>query len=448
MKLLLKYSLLFIITIVSFSTSNAQDEADDGLLYEDHVYINTIRTITFHRSDSVFSMPIIPLNSSVVMVLGFDDINSEIKDFTYTVQHCDKNWEPTDISVLEYIDGFEEEKIENSEFSLGTLTSYVHYSMTIPNNEMKLKLSGNYLLKIYEDEDEKRLAITRRFMVVDSKMLIHPKFVNPFDVTKFQTHHEIDFDVTHKNIKISNPLKSVSVTVLQNGRWDNAIENLAPRIRKQDLLNYDFSDIVIFEAGREFRQLDMRTFRLLTEDMADLDEFDDGYFVQPKKGKKREFEPFYTQIDINGQFLIENIDDSQFSGDRTLNGFYNYMHNDHTLRGDYAIVRFRLHAPQDFEDQDVYLFGKMTDWKLNDDFKMKYDPERFEYVADCVLKQGYYNYIYTVADKDKKKYSHQSTEGNFYEADSDYTILVYFKPFDSQHDQLVGVRTINSYDRR
>lgn len=449
MNFFIKTILLLILSIPSFFLANAQDdEGDEGLLFEDHVYINSIRSVTFHKTDSVFAMPIIPLNGRISMVLGFDDLDPEVKTYTYTIQHCDKNWEPSDISELVYMEGFDDERIREANFSLGTITPYVHYQLLIPNDDVKVKISGNYLLKVYEDEDEKRLAITRRFMVVDPKMGIIPKFVYPFNVEKSKTHHEIDLEVTHKNIKISNPLKDVSVTVMQNGRWDTAVKNLAPKIRRTDRLIYDFNDIIIFEAGKEFRQLDMRTFRLLTEDMADLDEFDDGYFVQVKKEKKREFQPFHTQIDVNGQFLIENIDDSQFSSDRMINGFYNYNHADHNMRGDYAIARFRLHAPQDFEDSDVYIIGKMTDWKLNDEFKMKYDPQRFEYVGDCLLKQGYYNYMYTVVKKGKEEHTHQETEGNWYESDNDYTILVYFTPFGSQYDHLVAVRTVNSYESR
>ena len=448
MNYFIKYTLLLFIAFVSFSTANGQDEADEGILFEDHVYLNNIRSITWHRSDSVFAYPIIQLNSFATMVLGFDDLDAEIKTFTYSVQHCDKDWNPTDIMELEYIEGFENERINEANFSLGTLTPYAHYELNIPNEEYKLKLSGNYLLKVYDDEDDRKLALTRRFMVVEPKMGIKPKFVSPFDVTKSRTHHEIDFEVTHKKIKIQNPLSSVSVTVLQNGRWDNAIKNLAPRIHKTERLIYDFSDAIIFESGNEFRQLDMRTYRLLTEDMSNLEEYDDGYFVEVKQDEKRRFKNFHTRIDVNGQFVIENLDDSQFRSDRLINGFYNYAHSDHNMRGDYAIVRFRLKATQDFENEDVYIIGKMTDWKLNEEFKMKYDSDNFEYVADCILKQGYYNYIYTVAPKGKKTHTHLETEGNFYEADNDYTILVYYRPFGSQYDHLVAARTINSYDSR
>ncbi len=445
---ILKYTLFFLISITSFFTVNGQEEADEGLLFEDHVYLNNIRAVTWHRSDSVFAYPIITLNSYASMVLGFDDLDAEIKTYTYTVQHCDKDWKPTDIMQLEYIDGFEEERITEANFSLGTITPYAHYELNIPNEETKLKISGNYLLKIYDDEDEKKLALTRRFMVVEPKMGIKPKFVLPFDVTKSQTHHEIDFEVTHKNIKIQNPLASVSATVLQNGRWDNAIKNLAPRIRKTERLIYDFSDAIIFESGNEFRQLDMRTYRLLTEDMANLEEYEDGYFVELKRDVKRRFKNFHTRFDVNGQFVIENMDDSQFSSDRLVDGFYNYSHSDHNMRGDYAIARFKLKAPQNFENEDVYIIGKLTDWKLNEEFKMKYDAEKFEYVADCLLKQGYYNYQYTVVPKGEKKHTHVETEGNFYEADNDYTILIYYTPFGSQYDHLVAARTINSYESR
>ncbi len=445
MNYFIKYILLLFIVGTSFITGYGQDKADEGILFEDHVYLENIRAITWHRSDSVFAYPIIPLKSDIAMVLGFDDLDAEIKTYVYTVQHCDKNWNPTDIMQLEYLDGFEGERIRDVNFSSGTITPYAHYRLNIPNEEVSFKISGNYVLKIYEDEDEKRLALTRRFMIVEPKMGIQAELIYPFDVSKFETHHEIDFEVTHKNIKIPNPMKSVSVTVMQNGRWDNAITNLLPFVQKGDRLIYDFSDKIIFESSKEFRSLDMRTFRLLTQDLAAIEEYEDGYFVKLRLDKKREFQPYYNRFDVNGRFLIQNIDDASFSSDLKINGLFNFTHTDHNLRGDYAIARFTLDAPAEFYNADVYVIGGLTDWKLNEEFKMKYDSENFVYNADCLLKQGFYDYMYTVVPRnDKEKPSQLEVEGSWYETENDYTILVYFTPFGSQYDMLVAAYTINS----
>lgn len=449
MKHLLKYSLLFIIAFSTFSTVNAQDEADENILFEDHTYLGNIRGISWHRSDSVFAYPIIPLNSTVSMVLGFDDLDAEIKTYVYSIQHCDKDWNPTDILQLEFMEGFDNERITEANFSSGTITPYAHYRLNIPNDEVKLKISGNYILKVYEDEDDKRLALTKRFMVVEQQVGMRAKLKNPFDVSKFETHHEIDFEINHKNLKISNPQKMVKVTVMQNGRWDTSINNILPFTQKTDRLVYTFNGKIVFEGSKEFRGLEMRTFRALTENMADLKEYDDGFFVQLRRDEKREFKPPYSRNDVNGRYVIQNLDDSFFSANTEINGAFNFTHEDHNLRGDYAIVRFTLDTSAEFEDADVYIIGGLTDWKLNEEFKMKYNPQKFEYNADCILKQGYYDYLYTVVPRDKKKKPTQlEVEGTWHETENDYTILVYFTPFGSQYDQLIGAYTINSFTDR
>ena len=286
-------------------------------------------------------------------------------------------------------------------------------------------------------------------MVVEQMLGVSANIIYPFDVSKSKTHHEIDFEVTHENVKINNPIKTVSVTVMQNGRWDNAITDILPYVQKQNRLVYDFSDKIIFPSIKEFRSLDLRSFRILTERVADIEEYKDGYFVKLRKDEKREFKPYYNRTDVNGRFIIQNIDNTNFSSDITIDGQFNFTHEDHIVRGDYGIARFTLDSSAEFEDSDVYIIGGLTDWKLNDEFKMKFDDQKFVYTADCLLKQGFYDYSYTVVPRGKgKKASQLEVEGSWFETENDYTILVYFTPFGSQYDKLVAAYTINSLQNR
>ncbi len=114
----------------------------------------------------------------------------------------------------------------------------------------------------------------------------------------------------------------------------------------------------------------------------------------------------------------------------------------HSLEADYVKVLFTLKVDKPY-DSDVYLFGGFTNWALQDKYKMTYDPAHQAYFADVLLKQGFYDYIYVLANEDGSA-DETTIEGNWYEATNDYTILIYHTPFGSRYDELVAAVTVPS----
>jgi hypothetical protein len=360
--------------------------------------------------------------------LSFDDLSGEeYKDYVYTIQHCNANWEPSSLLEAEYIDGFTEELIENYEYSFKTKTTYTHYSLYLPNEDMTFTKSGNYLLKVYENEAEKRLALTRRFMVVEPLVSVIPDVVRPAMVSKSDSHQEIDFRITHKGFEIRNPRQELSVVVLQNGRWDNAVTGLQPMFSRQEEQIYDYQDKVVVRAGKEFRYLDLRSLRYPSENVEFIDYNNGVYDVTLRMDKKRSSSGYLEFEDINGNYVIESLDD-----------------NDHDLRSDYANVLFSLYSPSPMTDQEVYIFGALTDWELKPAFKMVFNPAISAYVAKVRLKQGYYNYIYAALPKGKKAPDFEETEGDWHETRNTYTVLTYYRPFGGRFDRLIGVYNFSS----
>ncbi len=430
----------------------AQDAADEGLVYEDKVYVDNIKTVQCYNGKDILSDPIVELNSSEQIVLRFDDMDAEIKDYIYTFVHCDKNWKPSALEDIEYIDGFTDEEIDYAEFSTNTLVEYSHYSIALPNENITWTLSGNYLLKVYEDEDEKKLVLTRRFMVVESIMSIAISLDYPTNVGKLKTHHEIDFDIIHKDVRIKNPQNDIYVVVMQNDRWDNAITDLVPIFYRENKLVYDYQDKIVFPALKEFRWLDMRSFRFKSDKIRNIERFSDGYIVDLKRDKKRGFKPFSTVFDVNGNFIIQDLDRTQnliSTNTVTLRNLFNkelatYDVERNNLETDYADVYFSLAAPVEIDDREVYLFGAFSEWGLRDEFKMEYNDELKAYETKVELKQGYYNYFYAVIDPKTKEIDLEEIEGNWYETENEYSILVYYTPQGAQYDKLVAVKQFRS----
>ena len=173
----------------------------------DNVYVDNIHSVRFHLDGAMLSYPIIDINSRAQLLLSFDDFNEDVTDYFYTITLCNANWNPADMDELDYLEGFNGERIREYNFSFNTLKSYTHFELRLPNDDITWLVSGNYLVNVYEDNEDETLVITRRFMVVEPLLKTLPESVNPSLVSKFKTHQEIDFTVNHKGIEISNPRK-------------------------------------------------------------------------------------------------------------------------------------------------------------------------------------------------------------------------------------------------
>ena len=461
------HMLVFLVLASLPFCSVAQDE---NLRYHDYIYKDNIITVQLRLGKSALSYPIASLNApNNTLVLSFDDLDGDIKDYVYTIQHCNSDWTPSELTDMEYIDGFVDEKIIDFRNSFGNITPFTHYRLGLPNVNMRWSKSGNYLLKVYEDESEKELVITRRFMVVEpSKVQIDPKVIIPSIVSKSDTHHEVDFNLKHKGMILKSPKTEIKTTILQNGRWDNAILNLPPMFVRNEELSYDYMNKIVFSAGKEFRPLDIRSFRYrggtvlslnkkssnnsFLDGIVSIERAEDFHEVVLAPDIKREFQPFLSYRDINGSFVIENIDLNRdnVADINTINGYQpqSYNHEENNLESDYAYVSFSLEAKQDFEDAKVYVFGELTDWQIQDYCEMEYNEDKKAYELELFLKQGYYNYAYAVVRKGEKMPDFSETEGNWYETQNKYTVLVYYRPFGARYDMLIATKTFASTDWR
>ncbi|MFN5237209.1 MAG: DUF5103 domain-containing protein [Bacteroidota bacterium] len=393
----------------------------------DRILDDQVRSVKLSVMGAPLSMPIVDIKApGGVLSLEFDHLGDELKDYAYTILHCNRDWSFSELDQLEYIDGFTEDRITSIEPSFNTITQYTHYALRLPNQNVKWSKSGNYILRITDKEDDS-VVMERRFMVVEPQWRIDASLTRTVMVEKSNTHHEIDFKVVTKNARISNAQNDVSAIILQNGRWDNAIGPLKPYIERADGISFDYQDVVVFPAGKEFRFFDIRTFDFRGDHVKAISDRGDYIDVTLRTDESRFARPIDFRPDANGRFIIENNNANQ-----TL------------LQCDYAKVLFSIAQNMPIDEADVYVFGELTDWQLKPEFKMEYSHEARAYYCETVLKQGYYNYQYVVLDHRTGAPDPDGLEGNWHETGNLYTLLVYFHPFGSRYDRLMGAVTLNS----
>lgn len=424
----MKYGTVIFFFFSFLAFSHAQDE---DLEFTDKVYVDYIHTVQLIALNQ-YKDPMVELGSNSTFWFSFDDFSEETRSYVYTIQHCNADWTPSDLTDLDYIDGLTEGDIEEYDFSLNTLTPYTNHSLILPNEEIRWTLSGNYILKIYDVEDEKKLVITRRFMVKEPPTLtITPTFLSA--TGNFNTHQEINFDIFYNNMRIDNPLREINVVVRQNQRWDNAIYANKPRSEKRQTLVYNTRGKFSFGGGKEFRYLDLRSVEHRRHNVSQVIEGTDNYEVTLFSDEMRSNKSFLRQPDMNGGFVIENSDQSN--------------RNPNT-RSDYADVLFSLNVNQELENYDVYLSGRFNNWQPDSRFKMIYNDIIHAYVAKPKLKQGVYDYMYTVVPKEGgTEMDLTELEGHWYETENDYSILVYYRPFGGRYDRLIGLSEFNTVEQ-
>lgn len=421
------YSLLF---SVAFAQSDSYYE-DNFLRYEDHIYKKNIRTVQLQKEDWEFSAPVIKLGTTERLKLMFDDLDSDTKNYKFTIIHCDANWVPTDrLLQNEYINGFFDDNINDYQFSKNTIQRYVHYELLFPTENLKPSKSGNYLLKVFLDYDPNDVVITKRFMVLDDRVNIIPDVHHASIINDYNYKQEVDFNIETSGYQITNPYQDLKVILMQNDRWDNAITKLKPLFVKDNELTYDFDQDNVFPGGNEFRNFDIKSLRwnseyvkYITQDSA----HNPSVYLFP--GKSRNFLQYLSDRDINGRFKVVRQESSPSA---------------YVTEAEYVYVHFTLPVKEPAEDGSIYIFGGFTNWQLSNEYKMTYNKVLSQYEATLFVKQGYYNYEYVYLKDNEKKADEAYIEGSHYETENDYVIYVYNRPMGSNYDQLIGMKRFNS----
>ncbi len=394
----------------------------------ERTYAPYICTAQLFPAGNQQGLPVYTLNSGGRLQLEFDDIEGNIKGYYYTLVLCDYNWQPVNLNPFDYIKGFTQNRISTYRYSSIAFTRYTHYQATIPQTNSEPIRSGNYLLKVYLDGDTTKLVFTKQMMVLDPKASITAQVVQPFTPQLFSTHQKLRFSANIKDINSFSAAQQVKVVILQNNRWDMSQRDIPPTFVRGTTLEYNSENIAIFPGGKEWRWLDLRSLRLQS------DRIDSGRYT------KTSTELFLkTDIDRTGQRYVYFPD---------YNGMYNivtYESINPFWQGDYAKVHFNFARPDGlpYPDQDIYLAGQFTNFEISDKWKMNYSLETGKYESTAFLKQGYYNYTYIAVDK-KDPSRKQELEGNYWETENAYTVLIYYKSFTDRCDQLIGVSSINS----
>jgi hypothetical protein len=382
-----------------------------------------IKTISFLQNNQNV-VPIFQLGDA--FQLQFDDLYGTDASYFYEIVHCDYNWNPSDIQKRDYLQGFDNQRIQESSSSFNCLQIYTHYRLPFPNSTTQLKISGNYMLKIFNEDKE--VVFSRKFIVYENLATVPIQIKRARTVTNLDSKHNLEFTIKSNVINFQNPLKNIKTVLLQNGKFNSAISNIKPQFTIGNDLVYKYDTPTQFWAGNEFLYFDNKEIRVASNTISRVDSQKDIYSSYLFTNEARANSNYYNNQDVNGNFVIRRL----------------FAENS-DIEADYAWVYFSLSAPL-FRSSDgaIYITGMFNNYALTAENKMEYNPDKAIYEKAILIKQGFTNFEYLAVKPNGSIDSENAIDGNYFQTENEYTVLVYYKEDTDRFTRIIGKGSASS----
>lgn len=407
-----KYFLLFIF-LVNITAWGRNTQTD--------VFEPSFKSLQVTDPNNMLGQPIIVLSNADSRVrISFDELAEDSRYLRYRLIHCNSNWQPSEISEMDYIDGFNEGQIYSYELSDNTLTHYVHYNLEFPNEDMMPLLSGNYLVEIYDEDDPDRVLLQARFMISEDKAHLSPSVTSRTDYDYNNKHQQVALNVNLEGLNIENAYTDLRLVIIQNGRNHSAHVINTPLRVTPDGVVYEHQSDLIFPAGNEYRRFDIENVRYPGMNVENFEYIEPYYNAMLRWDEPRINSRYIYDSDQAGRFFVDELNAT-----------------DPDLQADYIMTFFTLKMPK--LNEEVYLDADFVLRKFDSDSRMIYDDTLGAYIKTLLLKQGMYNYQYVT-----RSGSLNQIEGDFYETANEYLMLLYYRPIGARYDRLIGSTVIYS----
>lgn len=411
----MKTAILFLFSLFYFNLSAQQALKEIAPPYQ-------IKTISF-ANDNQNVIPVFKLGES--FELDFDDLYGNEANYYYEIVHCDYNWVPSTISKQEYLKGLDNQRIIDYTNSFNTLQMYSHYQLTIPNQFTQLILSGNYMVKILNEDRD--VVFSRKFIIYEDLATVRLQIKRGRNLSTIDSKQNLDFSITSKSLIFQNPLQNVKVLLLQNRQINTGIKNIAPQFTLGNELIYKYDTETQFWAGNEFRFFDNKEIRNAANNVAKISSNGGIYNSFLFTDDARTNFPYSFTQDVNGNFVVRNLNASN-----------------QKIEADYAWVYFSLSAPTYRLDKGIYINGMFNNYALTPEYKMEYNEKKKVYEKALLIKQGFTNYQYVVADNKGKIDYENSIDGNFFQTENEYEVIVYYRENTQRYDRVIGFVAMTS----
>jgi hypothetical protein len=389
--------------------------------FRTQTFSDRAQTLLVHSSGGWEAAPVIEMNKANQIEIQFDMLGAAPEYYTYTITHCDADWKQSSLVTSEYLNGLQNNYIEDYENSFNTRMDYVNYALSIPNDKVQLTVSGNYVLQVWDEYEN--LILNACFSVVDPQANIRMQVSSMTDKGVNTQYQAVNFEIEYaKDLRI--PIQDLKVYVQQNKRLDNEAVLVKPLNIQNRKAFYDHNPALIFEAGNEYRVFEMTTVLYNGLNIETVEYHAPYYHTILKPDIPRNNRSYSYYEDINGRIYIRNINT-----------------NNPDTEADYEFVHFYVPCTQPLTE-NIYILSDAFHNVLDETSQMEYSPVDKGYVKTVLLKEGYYNYLYVTKKNNAYRASTASIEGNYFETENEYRVMVYYRSLGGRYDQLIGIQTL------
>lgn len=390
------------------------------------IFDNRFRTLQVGLAGRDMLPAVMTLGGNDTIVIGFDELTEDNSYLRYSLTHCDASWRPSPLVYSEYIDGFNEGSVTDFELSEATTVHYVHYRIVIPNDDIRIKLSGNYLLKVYREENPDNTLLQARFSVSEDCIGVAAEVTSRTDIDNNDRHQQLKLTVDAGRAGIRDLYSDLKIEVSQNGRLDNVVMLTSPQRVTGDKAYYEHVRQLIFPAGNEYRRFETSSVTYPGMNVAAITYSEPYYHADLYADVVRAGQPYAYDMTQHGRYRIREYDSSESD-----------------TRADYVLTHFALDSRR-MTGYDIYIDGDLGYRRFSPDTRMHYNDELSQYEAVMLLKQGAYNYCYLAVPAGSDRGFTSVIEGDFHQAVNEYTIKVYYRAPGARYDRLLGITTIFS----
>ncbi len=412
------------IFILLFCATTILSEAQQ--IYFTDIQTNLLKTLQIKVDGEQMSAPCIELNSDQQIQINFDVMEQDGNRYAYNIIHCDANWQKSILSPIQYMNGFQGLTIDDYALSINTTTLYTNYNLLLPNDDIQFKVSGNYAVQIFNEDNPEQILATACFSLIEPMVGIAANISGNTDIDTNQSHQQVSFSINTKNFPIANPRTDIKTYIYQNNRRDNVVTDLQPQSISGNQIIYSNNRKLIFPAGNEYRRTEFLSTRYNGMHVESISFHNPYYNVGLMIDQERSSRTYQYDQDQDGRFFINSSNAEEPD-----------------IEADYFIVHFALDS-EPFLDGSVYLSGELFNNVLDEKSKMGYNFETNQYEKAVLLKQGNYNYQYLFVPKNSTSGETAPLEGNFYQTENEYTIYIYYRPIGTQYDRLIGFTTVKN----
>lgn len=382
---------------------------------------SSVKSLKVAPLSNPYMPPIISLDGGDFIQVNFDYLDYDVHYLRYRVTHCDAQWQPSDLVESEYVSGFNQADITQYAQCNNTFTHYYNYNFTLPNDEMQLLKSGNYLITIFEQSDPDVVVAQARFSVSENLVRVLPEVSSRTDVDYNSEHQQLKFDVRYKPGAIADPYNELTAVVTQNSRLDNAVVLKQPMMVGSNSVTYSHNRALIFPAGNEYRRIETVNLHSLNMGVAAIEYFDPYYHATLHTDEPRATQPYLYDKTQHGHFTIRNAESAHSA-----------------TEADYVVTHFSLYTGAPLQGGHLMVQGEFTASLPVGDCFMGFDPQSGCYTCDLLLKQGAYNYQYLWIPDGSQVGQTAPIEGNKFQTGNEYLVKIYDRPMGERYDRLVG----------